>query len=641
MLKRLKIWQKMVLIAVVFSLPITVLLFLLNSEKQIAINFAEKEIVGDAYVRPLKDLMRATQERGRAVLAGQDAAALNPGVETALATLDQAQESHGAALNTGAYHEALRSAWATLRAGSGGHADFVKAIRAALSQAGDTSNLILDPDLDTYYIMDGLLLNLPSLSDNLDQAAEGVVRLAGKKKLQPEEVGAVITLRSLIRSDLDKLKNDLAVAVKNNASGSLAPRVTAPVQEMAASTEAYLTLLGSKVVAGNRVTDPIALAAAGVKAQESLYRAWSVFLDSEDMLLQERIVRFDQRRSSAIVAVAVVLALSLLLVYLIAVSITRPVNRIITELNKASTQVAEGAIQISTASQQLAQGAGESATSLEETSSSLEEMASMTRLNAENARKVAALVEETQVSVVAGSESVAQTARSMRSMSESADKVTRIIKAIEEIAFQTNLLALNAAVEAARAGEHGRGFSVVADEVRNLASRSASAAKDSAVLIGENASSAAQALKVSEEASRSLAEIVERSKSVSTLSAQIAASSAEQSKGITEVNVAVGRLDKITQRNASGAEESASASEEMSSQSQVMLDLVRQLVGVVDGSAAAAPVDGPASVAAARTALAPYASPAAKAARRDEGNGAHNGGAGKLIPLTAAELAAF
>ncbi len=175
-----------------------------------------------------------------------------------------------------------------------------------------------------------------------------------------------------------------------------------------------------------------------------------------------------------------------LLSFFIVRGINAVLRRAITDLDEGATQVVSAAGQVSSSSQTLAQGASEQAASLEETSASTEQITSMTRKNSENARSAATLMTEASSQVGTANQHLEQMVGSMQEINTSSDKIARIIKVIDEIAFQTNILALNAAVEAARAGEAGMGFAVVADEVRNLAQRCAQAAKDTAGLIEES-----------------------------------------------------------------------------------------------------------------------------------------------------------
>lgn len=253
------------------------------------------------------------------------------------------------------------------------------------------------------------------------------------------------------------------------------------------------------------------------------------------------------------------------------------------QVTEAVDQVMSGGNQISSGSQSLAEGANEQASSLEEISSSLEEMSSMTKQNAENANQAKGLAETARLSAVKGNEAMKRMEAAIQQIKASSDQTAKIVKTIDEIAFQTNLLALNAAVEAARAGEAGMGFAVVAEEVRNLAQRSAEAAKNTANMIEESVKNAEGGVKITEEVAKTLAEIVEGSGKVNMLVAEIAAASSEQAKGIEQVNVGVVQMNKVTQLNAANSEESAAAAEELSGQATELGSLVRSFVLSTNG----------------------------------------------------------
>lgn len=273
-----------------------------------------------------------------------------------------------------------------------------------------------------------------------------------------------------------------------------------------------------------------------------------------------------------------------LLAYVITRGIVGPINRVIDGMKAGSEQVATASAQVSSASQQMAEGASEQASSLEEVSSSLEEMTSMTKQNADNAREANTKSTDAKEAATKGTDAMSKMSDAIGKIKVSADETAKIIKTIDEIAFQTNLLALNAAVEAARAGEAGMGFAVVAEEVRNLAQRSAEAAKDTSELIAESQINADNGVKVSEEVGVILSEISHTVDTVTGLIAEVTAASVEQSEGINQVNIAISQVDQVTQSSASNAEESASASEELSSQAEELKDMVGMLVSIVNGS---------------------------------------------------------
>ena len=260
---------------------------------------------------------------------------------------------------------------------------------------------------------------------------------------------------------------------------------------------------------------------------------------------------------------------------------SRMLRRSAASLSQASEQVAGAAGQISSSSQSLAQGASEQAASLEETSASTEEIAAMTRKNAEDSRRAAELMGETNRVVSDANHTLEQMELSMKEINASSEKIAKIIKVIDEIAFQTNILALNAAVEAARAGEAGMGFAVVADEVRNLAQRSAQAAKDTAGMIEESIGKSKEGRTKLDHVSESIRGITEKSSAVKALVDTLNVSSEEQSRGVEQIATAVTQIEKVTQTAAANAEQSAAAGAELSSQSAALKELVSELEEMV------------------------------------------------------------
>ena len=244
-------------------------------------------------------------------------------------------------------------------------------------------------------------------------------------------------------------------------------------------------------------------------------------------------------------------------------------------------QVRIGTETITVAAQEIASGNADlssrtesQASSLEETASSMEELTSTVKQNADNARQANQLVVSATGVAVKGGAVVGQVVNTMGSIKESSRKIVDIIGVIDGIAFQTNILALNAAVEAARAGEQGRGFAVVAAEVRNLAQRSASAAKEIKSLIGDSVDKVDQGSKLVDEAGKTMDEIVTSVQHVADIMSEITAASQEQSSGIEQVNLAITQMDEMTQQNAALVEQAAAAAESMEEQAIALAQAV-------------------------------------------------------------------
>jgi hypothetical protein len=291
------------------------------------------------------------------------------------------------------------------------------------------------------------------------------------------------------------------------------------------------------------------------------------------------------RQIVAGVGAAAIVAVSLVF-FLLLSRVTRAVGRIEGNLRKGAQRVADESEDVLTASQTLADSASDQAASIEETSSALEEMAARTKQNAGNAQKADSLMKAAGDVIRRADATMERLAASIGEISDASEKTQRIIKTIDEIAFQTNLLALNAAVEAARAGEAGAGFAVVAEEVRNLALRSAEAARDTAGLIQETVDKVRGGSGLATETSGTFHKVAESADQVSCLVGEIAVASDEQAQGIEQLNLAVTRMDRLTQENAANAAQSAQASRNMTDQADRMKKGVDDLVLLVSGRSA-------------------------------------------------------
>jgi methyl-accepting chemotaxis protein len=240
------------------------------------------------------------------------------------------------------------------------------------------------------------------------------------------------------------------------------------------------------------------------------------------------------------------------------------VEATVEKLRHISDQVGTAAQEISTGNTNLSARTEQQAASLEQTAASIEQLTSTVKNNADNAQQANQVATGSRSAAEKGGNVVTDAIQAMQQISDSSNQIAEIIRVIDEIAFQTNLLALNASVEAARAGEQGRGFAVVATEVRNLASRSAAAAKEIKELIKDSVDKVNSGSELVNQTGESLQEIVSGVKKVGDIIAEIAAASSQQSAGIDQVNIAITNMDEMTQQNAALAEQTSAASAAMS-----------------------------------------------------------------------------
>lgn len=307
-------------------------------------------------------------------------------------------------------------------------------------------------------------------------------------------------------------------------------------------------------------------------------------IGNEQVVLQDQVKRVQSKARFAVVAISVLgFGLGITGSVLIIRNITNSVNIIVERLEQCSLETFTASQQLSASSESLARDSSEQAASIEETSSSLEEVNAMTEKNAVNAEAAKNLAREARLAAESGAESMKDMIVAMNEIKDSSDNIANIIKTIDEIAFQTNILALNAAVEAARAGESGAGFAVVADEVRSLAHRSSEAAAITAEKIENSVDKSERGVELNQRVAQNLQSIVEHTQQMDELVAQISDASTEQNRGVALIQNAISNMDSVTQRNASGAEETASSSKVLLTQSNAMQGAIGDLVSVISG----------------------------------------------------------
>jgi len=604
---------KATLIAVMFLVPIVTLGWGYFNSQAAAIEFSAKERLGVAVAlqaMPLLDLLqrqRLHATHQAAAVAGGRASVAKPVLATDLqaawARLAAVEGSHRVKLDTGAAFQKLNSlAGQTVSATSvdaafAAYSAPVDALLNLLGVATDNSNLTLDPDIDTYYLMDAAMFRLPVMIEAVAQ-----VRGLGGAMLA---MGSATTLqkRRLIEQlailQANALAMDAGLAKTVAYNGSVRERVK--TQAYQPTLKGFTDRVEASLLAQEGVQgDPAALVAASDQAIATMLELAGQSSLELDMLVGVRVSAMAQSRQIT----TVVLLLGLLSAAYLFISFrkvldgglrevsshiqamrdgdltTEPrawgadevanlmgslsqmqesLRKIVSEVREASQSLVSASMEISGGASDLHARTELSAANLEETASAMEQIASTVKSNQETVEEATRLATENSVAAERGGRIIGQVANTMETINASSGRIGDIIGTIDGIAFQTNILALNAAVEAARAGEQGRGFAVVAAEVRALAQRTSSAAKEIKSLITASVEQVEGGVRVVKEAGQTVGEIVSSAQRVRELLAEVAVGAREQTLGVAQSAKAVQELDSVTQQNAALVEQTAAA----------------------------------------------------------------------------------
>ncbi len=630
----MKIWQKLTFVGLVLSMPIFLLTYLLITEMNMALSFSHKEIQGVEYLQPVRMLLQHTAEhRGisNAYLNGDTSFRENILIKQKQITndiklIDTIDARYGTVLNSTGQWQSIKAEWQKFHADALNlsakesflqHTALIKRLINLTLDVGVNSNLILDPEPDSYFLMDCIVSRLPMVVEDIGQLRGISAGIVARRQITEHERAQLSKLIARSQIMQEGIQNSLDQAFKHNAAlksalGNQQESFITPARDFLAFVEQHIVNSEQQIDASFTASEVFDAGTRVIVAGFSLYDATSSMLLE---LLQQRIVELNYKNNEIIIGILFCVLLASGLAYTIVRAIIKALQRaktvskaiaagqlnsvitvtgsdevsqllmslaatqeelikVLRKIKQAAEIVENGSCEIAQGKEDLAQRTSEEAAALEETAASMEELISTVKRSADNAEQANQLAAAARSQAEQGGQVVDQAVAAMNAIHTSSSKIVNIIGVIDEIAFQTNLLALNAAVEAARAGEQGRGFAVVAAEVRKLAQRSADAAKEIKSLITDSVAKVKDGSKLVEHSGQTLQGIVAAVKKVSNIVAEIALASQEQASGIGQVNTAVLQMEQVTQQNAALVEQASAACQSLRSQALELQELL-------------------------------------------------------------------
>lgn len=559
---RLPLQLRLVINILIFSIPILVLTYLMYSSESVNIIFSKKEVLGAQLQRPYEEVLKNLMQIKISTILGKNENELVANLQTQLNDLKQIYD------NTA---DELLFTQTELSNRKREFADYSKlysfiqqkkwdeaidSVKLAITHLGDTSNLILDPDLDSYYLMDVTLLALPQTQDRVFSIIKFVDQVYGNNKWTEEERIQIAVYASLLeQSDLSRILGDIQTTLNEDKnfyglSESLQTNLPKISNQLKSDLSSLIALL--QKMSKNEKVDKSEFLKTATSAFQKSYQSWFSSIDELELLLNNRVNTLKSNRMNSLIYSGLALLLTILISVYIGHTISSSIKIIIQSIKNLKL-AAESSKEISTnlnlASSEVFQSITKQAAAVEQTAASIEEINSMIRVTTENSKEASSMAQKANQSATIGEKEISVVLNSMKDIADSSNKIVQTLTVIDDIAFQTNLLALNASVEAARAGEQGKGFAVVADAVRTLAQKAAASAKEINVLVKENVDMITSSQSRADLAASHLNEIVDSIQKVTKLNEEVAIATSEQASGLSEISKAIGEFEVASYDN--------------------------------------------------------------------------------------------
>jgi methyl-accepting chemotaxis protein len=627
-LERLSYAPKFLAMGLLFFLPVVYLGYLQFDVNNTQYEFNTKESIGVTYVKPASSLLYAINRYRVAVTTGSRVAEERAAVDAQLRSLGEVDARYGdenalTGLKTTPLYVQIHNSWESIKTSTDDADARVDTLSAMVSKlildhACNFSNLMLDPDLDTYYMMDAFCIKLPLLSEVIsDEAALNLRGIKNARLTRNEHIDLAGLYRSMMSTTTDLVALNAEVIYKETKDPAVRPTLQPFFDNTKSRIESYGAAVRRESLEPDNLVQTAAAASdntlAALESVHSLYDALAPQLDK--LIMARASSKYLQPRNFGLFTViAAVLLLAYLFIALY-LSVTRSVSAalrlaeavasgdlrtkidpsgrdeagqllrvlgamntslvaLVSDVRRNADGVAGTSIQITEVAADLSRRTEQQAAALQETSATMAELDATVRQNADNARQANQLALAATGTAEEGGTVMGRVIETMQGINEESKKIADIISVIDGIAFQTNILALNAAIEAARAGEHGRGFAVVASEVGNLAGRSADASKEIRRLITTSVQRVENGSALVATAGTTMQQIVVSIQHVSRMLAGISSASVQQSAAVAQGSQVMNQMERTTQQNASLAEESAAAAGNMTTQAENLVRVV-------------------------------------------------------------------